>query len=302
MALTSTWGELLLTTPSTNIGGIILVLCGVQWARVGVTWPIVAACTPLTLTGQIPVPGLANSLATVHPAVTIAAYAGLLGLLFTPRPFTQATQIIFILGITITLGGWWAFQELTWGGWWNWDTIEVPVAALGLFALYVLYHRTRPRCTPTSFRSLHIALLVVILSARYAPSQSVHAFIPSPDNYTFYTTLALLPQLFGRACNMLATPTSFTFLKQLGFFWIISVVHGARERTLATSMLRSITRLSRVTHCTCMVLALCTFTLTWNYFGITTHSPLTELRFGTWTKPKTTVQTPYLTHLIYLAN
>src|SRR3546814_1809465 len=38
------------------------------------------------------------------------------------RPWTTTAWLFLTIGIT--LGSWWAYNELGWGGWWFWDPVE----------------------------------------------------------------------------------------------------------------------------------------------------------------------------------
>src|SRR5699024_10746475 len=38
------------------------------------------------------------------------------------RPWTVASWMFLTVGIT--MGSWWAYNELGWGGWWFWDPVE----------------------------------------------------------------------------------------------------------------------------------------------------------------------------------
>ena len=49
---------------------------------------------------------------------------------------TYCSYSLWILSISLYLGGWWALQEGSWGGWWNWDSSEV-------FGLCLFYTITR---------------------------------------------------------------------------------------------------------------------------------------------------------------
>jgi len=49
---------------------------------------------------------------------------------------TYCSYSLWILSVSLYLGGWWALQEGSWGGWWNWDSSEV-------FGLCLFYTITR---------------------------------------------------------------------------------------------------------------------------------------------------------------
>ena len=51
--------------------------------------------------------------------------------------FANFYSYITIILLTLSLGGWWAYQEGSWGGWWNWDPSEVFGLAIMLTILTV---------------------------------------------------------------------------------------------------------------------------------------------------------------------
>ena len=43
---------------------------------------------------------------------------------------------LFLNGLSLFLGSWWALQEWTWGGWWNWDPSETFGLGVSILLLY----------------------------------------------------------------------------------------------------------------------------------------------------------------------
>ncbi|HEM8138809.1 TPA: heme lyase CcmF/NrfE family subunit [Providencia rettgeri] len=95
--------------------------------------------------------------------------------------FTVPSWCILTLGIT--LGSWWAYNELGWGGWWFWDPVENASLLPWLSATALLHSLSASRKTE-GYRhwSILLAILTFILSllgtliVRSGILMSVHAF------------------------------------------------------------------------------------------------------------------------------
>ncbi|HSO50961.1 MAG TPA: cytochrome c biogenesis protein CcsA, partial [Acidimicrobiia bacterium] len=101
-------------------------------------WPFTAADVPAN--GPGPNPLLQNHfLMAVHPPVLYIGYVGLtvpfayaIGALALGVPGPEwlrrshrSTLVAWsFLTLGITLGGWWAYEVLSWGGYWAWDPVE----------------------------------------------------------------------------------------------------------------------------------------------------------------------------------
>ena len=101
-------------------------------------WPLAAVDAPLE--GLGPNPLLQNHfLMAIHPPVLYLGYVGMtvpfafaIGALALSMPGPdwlqrshRATLIAWsFLTLGIGLGGWWAYEVLSWGGYWNWDPVE----------------------------------------------------------------------------------------------------------------------------------------------------------------------------------
>ncbi|MES2886352.1 MAG: cytochrome c biogenesis protein CcsA, partial [Pseudomonadota bacterium] len=94
---------------------------------------------PVPLEGQDLNPLLQDPGLIIHPPTLYMGYVGLsvafafaVAALITgkldsawvrwTRPWTTAAWAFLTMGIT--LGSWWAYNELGWGGWWFWDPVE----------------------------------------------------------------------------------------------------------------------------------------------------------------------------------
>ena len=101
-------------------------------------WPLAAVDAPLN--GPGPNPLLQNHLLmAIHPPMLYLGYVGLsvpfsyaIGALALGIPGPEwlrrshrSTLVAWsFLTIGITLGGWWAYEVLSWGGYWAWDPVE----------------------------------------------------------------------------------------------------------------------------------------------------------------------------------
>lgn len=96
---------------------------------------------------------LLNSLNKYHPLIFYLSALTVLVLVlihFTKRPSNNLFTIIqplhvefyirlpalFLNGLSLFLGSWWALQEWTWGGWWNWDPSETFGLGVSILLLY----------------------------------------------------------------------------------------------------------------------------------------------------------------------
>lgn len=94
---------------------------------------------------------------------------------------------IHIILVAISLGCWWAFQELNWGTWWNWDLVEL-INLFILLSFIFLIHNNYIYIKLNSINQLYsllIKYLICILLVRYNLIQSIHNFL-SIDNLNQY--------------------------------------------------------------------------------------------------------------------
>ncbi|WP_293001647.1 heme lyase CcmF/NrfE family subunit [Nevskia sp.] len=106
------------------------------------------------------------------------------------RPWTTTAWMFLTLGIT--LGSWWAYNELGWGGWWFWDPVE-NASFMPWLAGTALIHSlavTEKRGLLKSWTAL-LAILTFSLSllgtflVRSGVLVSVHAFASDPARGLF---------------------------------------------------------------------------------------------------------------------
>ena len=123
------------------------------------------------------------------------------------RPWTTAAWAFLTMGIT--LGSWWAYNELGWGGWWFWDPVE-NASFMPWLAGTALIHSlavTEKRGLLKSWTVL-LAILCFALSllgtflVRSGVLVSVHAFASDPARGVFI--LGFLAVVVGGALTLYA--------------------------------------------------------------------------------------------------
>lgn len=127
------------------------------------------------------------------------------------RPWTTAAWMFLTLGIT--LGSWWAYNELGWGGWWFWDPVE-NASFMPWLAGTALIHSlavTEKRGILKSWTAL-LAILAFSLSllgtflVRSGVLVSVHAFASDPSRGLFI--LVFMAIVVGGALTLYAARAS----------------------------------------------------------------------------------------------
>ena len=101
------------------------------------------------------------------------------------RPWTTIAWVFLTIGIT--LGSWWAYNELGWGGWWFWDPVENASFMPWLVAT-ALIHSLAITEKRGSFKSWTVLLAILGFSlsllgaflVRSGVLTSVHAFATDP--------------------------------------------------------------------------------------------------------------------------
>ena len=123
------------------------------------------------------------------------------------RPWTTAAWTFLTLGIT--LGSWWAYNELGWGGWWFWDPVENASFMPWLSGTALIHSLavTEKRGLLKSWTVL-LAILAFALSllgtflVRSGVLVSVHAFASDPARGVFI--LGFLSVVIGGALTLYA--------------------------------------------------------------------------------------------------
>jgi len=106
------------------------------------------------------------------------------------RPWTTVAWVF--LGIGITLGSWWAYNELGWGGWWFWDPVENASIMPWLMGT-ALMHSLAVSEKRGAFKSWTVLLAISAFSlsllgtflVRSGVLTSVHAFATDPARGIF---------------------------------------------------------------------------------------------------------------------
>jgi len=123
------------------------------------------------------------------------------------RPWTTTAWLFLTMGIT--LGSWWAYNELGWGGWWFWDPVENASFMPWLVGTALIHSLavTEKRGVLKSWTVL-LAILAFALSllgtflVRSGVLVSVHAFATDPARGVFI--LAFLTLVLGSALLLYA--------------------------------------------------------------------------------------------------
>ncbi len=123
------------------------------------------------------------------------------------RPWTTTAWLFLTMGIT--LGSWWAYNELGWGGWWFWDPVENASFMPWLVGTALIHSLavTEKRGVLKSWTVL-LAILAFALSllgtflVRSGVLVSVHAFATDPARGVFI--LAFLTIVLGAALLLYA--------------------------------------------------------------------------------------------------
>ena len=123
------------------------------------------------------------------------------------RPWTTVAWVFLTAGIT--LGSWWAYNELGWGGWWFWDPVEnasfMPwlIATALIHSLAVTEKRGAFRAWTVllSIFGFSLSLLGTFL-VRSGVLVSVHAFATDPERGMFI--LMFLAVVIGGALLLYA--------------------------------------------------------------------------------------------------
>ncbi len=123
------------------------------------------------------------------------------------RPWTLAAWTFLTMGIT--LGSWWAYNELGWGGWWFWDPVEnasfMPwlAATALLHSAVVVEKRDTLKAWTILLAILSFALsLLGTFLVRSGVLTSVHAFATDPSRGVFI--LAILALFVGGSFALFA--------------------------------------------------------------------------------------------------
>ncbi|MBA1148118.1 heme lyase CcmF/NrfE family subunit [Ectothiorhodospiraceae bacterium WFHF3C12] len=140
------------------------------------------------------------------------------------RPWTTVAWMFLTLGIS--LGSWWAYNELGWGGWWFWDPVENASLMPWLVATGLMHSLavTEKRGT---FRSWTVLLAILAFSlsllgtflVRSGVLTSVHAFATDPTRGLYILAFLIVVvggslALYAWRSPTIASGTRFGFLSR----------------------------------------------------------------------------------------
>jgi cytochrome c-type biogenesis protein CcmF len=207
-------------------------------------WPLAAADVPAN--GPGPNALLQNHfLMAVHPPVLYIGYVGLtvpfayaIGALALGVPGPEwlrrshrATLVAWsFLTLGILLGGWWAYEVLSWGGYWAWDPVEnaslMPWLAATAFIHSGLVQQRRGMLQAWNFVLVISAFALTILGTfltRSGTINSVHSFTQSAIGPALLGFLVLVLAgsftLFAMRSHLVASsPRMETFVSREGTF------------------------------------------------------------------------------------
>jgi cytochrome c-type biogenesis protein CcmF len=179
---------------------------------------------PAPLTGRDLNPLLQDPGMVIHPPMLYMGYVGMvvpfafavaalmggrLDAAWTrwTRPWTTVAWVFLTVGIT--LGSWWAYNELGWGGWWFWDPVENASFMPWLVAT-ALIHSLAVSEQRGAFKAWTVLLAIFGFSlsllgtflVRSGVLVSVHAFATDPERGIFI--LAFLAAVIGGALALYA--------------------------------------------------------------------------------------------------
>ncbi len=163
-------------------------------------WPFATVQAPLE--GRGPNPLLQNHLLmAIHPPMLYLGYVGMtvpfayaIGALALGLPGVdwlrrshRSTVVAWsFLTVGIVLGGWWAYEVLSWGGYWAWDPVEnaslMPWLVATAFLHSALVQRRRGMLQAWNFVLVISVFALTILGTfltRSGTIQSVHSFTQS---------------------------------------------------------------------------------------------------------------------------
>jgi cytochrome c-type biogenesis protein CcmF len=209
-------------------------------------WPFTAGDVPVN--GPGPNPLLQNHfLMAVHPPVLYIGYVGLtvpfayaIGALALGVPGPEwlrrshrSTLVAWsFLTLGIILGGWWAYEVLSWGGYWAWDPVEnaslMPWLAATAFIHSGLVQQRRGMLQAWNFVLVISAFALTILGTfltRSGTINSVHSFTQSAIGPALLGFLVLVLvgsfTLFATRSHLVASsPRIETFVSREGTFLI----------------------------------------------------------------------------------
>ncbi|MCL5991343.1 MAG: cytochrome c biogenesis protein CcsA, partial [Bacteroidetes bacterium] len=159
-------------------------------------------------------PVLENPWITIHPPILFAGYAAaaipfvfaIAGLI--QRDYKKWIEITLpwtiiasaLLGLGISLGGFWAYETLGWGGFWGWDPVENSSLLPWLCTMALIHTMIVQRKTNGLVKTNFVIAIVTFILVLYATfltrsgilgDSSVHSFT-DPGNTVYFLLVAIL--------------------------------------------------------------------------------------------------------------
>ncbi|MEX2655184.1 MAG: heme lyase CcmF/NrfE family subunit [Acidimicrobiia bacterium] len=222
----------LMITVSNPFGTCTAIAEGVNRCLESSPIPLVGAVGPVD--GAGPNPLLQNHLLmAIHPPMLYVGYVGLTvpfayaisalaqritGPAWLDRSKRWTTVAWTFLTLGIVLGGWWAYEVLSWGGYWAWDPVEnaslMPWLVATAFIHSALVQRRRGMLQSWNFVLVIAAFALTILGTfltRSGTIASVHSFTQSAIGPVLLAFLVIVLVgsfgLFALRANDVAQPS-----------------------------------------------------------------------------------------------
>ena len=140
---------------------------------------------------------LFNGLLLIHPIYLYISYGAILYIFnFYKTPLTVyqyittivSKKFFFVLNsvIALSLGCWWAQQEISWGGWWNWDPIEMIAFMIFIISLSVAHVKFNTNVYTFSIKILVFLFFInTYFVSRYDVLNSIHSFALSSKSQQY---------------------------------------------------------------------------------------------------------------------
>lgn len=115
--------------------------------------------------------------------------------------------ILFFGVLAISLGSWWAYQEVNWNNWWNWDLIEL-INFLLIFIFLLDLHNNNYNFSLKLLK--HLTIIVIFLNflilSRYNIINSLHSFILMKNfeqfSYMFFCIYLLITLFYFKGLKL----------------------------------------------------------------------------------------------------
>jgi hypothetical protein len=295
----------LLTTSWLNVA--IMLVAYLKFSANLRSWVCASLCLCAAGSSLTDSPGLANTLASVHPLAVLTCYGVLLSSHNLSSKKNLPVSAVKVLIVSLTLGGYWAFQEFTWGGWWNWDGVEVPaLLAVIVYVIYLMHSVMRIGKSVRSANTIKpaLTLIIVILVTRYE-MVSVHAFVSLSTTYNPYISpIVALPKWVFLAWIVVAVYAVKSFISLQLTAWVVIAGLSPLLLNLVLSGVKS-----RSTHswlyllmCGCLWLNIkLVDIITISNLG-STYWPCVPYHLNLWVKPITNYYSGQFQHLSSLIN